>query len=84
MYHSIGFFHEHTRPDRDQYVEVHEHCIRAGLKNNFKIQPKAETYGIPYDGRSIMHYFHTQGSIDENCKVISSKARIFITFDFLL
>ena len=78
IYHSIGFYHEHTRPDRDQYVQVHDNCIRSGLKNNFKIQQKAETYDIPYDGRSIMHYTQTQGSNDENCKVITSKVKLLV------
>ena len=78
IYHSIGFYHEHTRYDRDQYVQVHENCIRSGLKNNFKIQQKAETYDIPYDGRSIMHYTQTQGSNDENCKVITSKVKLLV------
>ena len=73
IYHSIGFYHEHTRYDRDQHVEVHDNCIRQGAKKDYKVNPTAETYGIPYDGRSIMHYSHTQGSIDNDCKTMTSK-----------
>lgn len=28
--HTIGFFHEHTRPDRDDYVEVIRDNIMTG------------------------------------------------------
>ena len=77
IYHSIGFYHEHTRIDRDQYVDVNHNCTRTGTKNNFKVQPKTETYGLPYDGLSIMHYKSTQGSIDpESCKTITSKVQV--------
>ena len=41
LYHSIGFYHEHTRRDRDTYVEVRENCIRHGDEDQFKIHPDA-------------------------------------------
>ena len=54
--HTIGLFHAHTRPDRDDYVRILEENIRpAGLKS-FKIQNNAKTWNIPYDYNSIMHY----------------------------
>ena len=73
-YHAIGFYHEHTRSDRDLYVDIDYNCVRKGIERNFHVQPKSETYGLPYDGKSIMHYRSTQGSDDpESCKAITSK-----------
>ena len=74
IYHAIGFYHEHTRSDRDLYVDIDYNCVRKGIERNFHVQPKSETYGLPYDGKSIMHYRSTQGSDDpESCKSITSK-----------
>ena len=76
IYHSMGFYHEHTRTDRDFYVDVKYNCIRKGIETIFYVQPKSYTYGLPYDGMSIMHYRSTQGSNDTDpCKTITSKVR---------
>ena len=79
IYHAIGFYHEHTRIDRDLYVNVNYNCARNDIKHNYYVQPKSETYGLPYDGKSIMHYKTTQGSTDpESCKTITSKVGIHL------
>ena len=75
MIHAIGFYHEHTRLDRDNYVEVHLGCIKDSLEKNFKVQPNTESFGLPYDARSIMHYKPTQGAIDTECKSMTSKVK---------
>jgi len=54
--HALGIFHEQSRPDRDQYVEIQWDNIMKGKKHNFQKEKKAETFGIPYDYRSLMHY----------------------------
>ena len=48
MGHTLGMHHEHTRSDRDQYVEVD-----GGL--NFRIRDETQNC-TPYDFESIMHY----------------------------
>jgi len=54
--HAIGLFHEHTRPDRDNYVTVNLSNVSAGKEINFdKIDVGAKTYS-DYDYGSIMHY----------------------------
>ncbi|CAK6976149.1 astacin-like metalloendopeptidase isoform X2 [Scomber scombrus] len=53
--HALGFHHEHTRMDRDHYITVLSHNIMAGKEGNFKKQ-QGETFEIPYDIKSIMHY----------------------------
>ena len=33
--HVVGFWHEHTRPDRDKYVKIVENNIPEGKKTNY-------------------------------------------------
>ena len=35
MLHAIGFFHEHNRYDRDNYVDVNWENVGAGLESRF-------------------------------------------------
>ena len=57
--HALGLYHEQSRPDRDQYVEIFRNNIRPLNAYNFD---KRSSYNVvtsvPYDGRSIMHYKH--------------------------
>jgi hypothetical protein len=55
MGHTLGFWHEHTRPDRDSYVTIHWGNIRAGMESNFSTLATGVKLG-PYDIDSIMHY----------------------------
>jgi hypothetical protein len=59
--HAVGFYHEHARPDRDQYVTVMWDDIYEGEKSNFDIQETALTFGA-YDFASVMHYQATSHS----------------------
>uniref|UniRef100_A0A1I8FH63 Metalloendopeptidase n=1 Tax=Macrostomum lignano TaxID=282301 RepID=A0A1I8FH63_9PLAT len=56
--HVIGFWHEHTRPDRDKYIEIIEENILESQKYNFKVLTSmdVDSLGEPYDFDSIMHY----------------------------
>uniref|UniRef100_A0A158PA86 Metalloendopeptidase n=1 Tax=Angiostrongylus cantonensis TaxID=6313 RepID=A0A158PA86_ANGCA len=56
--HVIGFWHEHTRPDRDHYVDIFYKSIQPGQDYNFeKSKPEeVDSLGEPYDFNSIMHY----------------------------
>ena len=72
MMHTIGFYHEHSRSDRDKFVEVkHREIISANNFHTFQIkwsniplayQAQFSTYrwttgyGETYDYDSIMHY----------------------------
>lgn len=54
--HALGLFHEHTRSDRDNFVQVDWAQIKEGKEINFNIQNTGtENYGA-YDYGSIMHY----------------------------
>ncbi|KAL7053626.1 hypothetical protein AAHC03_026965 [Spirometra sp. Aus1] len=56
--HAIGFWHEHSRPDRDAHVEVIEENIIPEDKYNFEMLTPTDvnSLGEPYDYNSIMHY----------------------------
>nr|QNH72421.1 toxin candidate TRINITY_DN36380_c0_g1_i11 [Pachycerianthus maua] len=56
--HCVGFFHEQSRPDRNQYVDVITKNIRPGFTNNFLKMNSGEvdSRNVPYDYGSIMHY----------------------------
>ena len=72
--HLLGFWHEQSRPDRDQYVTIHTKNIVAGQEFNFvkKNSSDINSLGTPYDFSSIMHYF--SGAFAKNNTItISSK-----------
>uniref|UniRef100_A0A4W4EYL9 Metalloendopeptidase n=1 Tax=Electrophorus electricus TaxID=8005 RepID=A0A4W4EYL9_ELEEL len=56
--HVIGFWHEHTRPDRDNHVAIIRDNIQPGQEYNFlKMEPgEVNSLGELYDFDSIMHY----------------------------
>lgn len=56
--HAIGLLHEHTRPDRDNYVDVLYDNIYRGFRDQFEIEDPEllDTLGIGYDYNSVMHY----------------------------
>ncbi|KAI4794022.1 hypothetical protein KUCAC02_032335 [Chaenocephalus aceratus] len=53
--HALGFYHEHTRSDRDQYITVLHGNIMEGKERNFQ-KASGETFGLEYNAASIMHY----------------------------
>lgn len=54
--HLIGFEHEHTRNDRDQYIQIHWENIDASKTHNFDFAPSGTQLIGEYDYASIMHY----------------------------
>lgn len=54
--HALGLWHEQSRNDRDEYVDVRFENIYRGYEHNFQIQSdNGEDLG-EYDYASIMHY----------------------------
>ncbi|RUS84213.1 hypothetical protein EGW08_008017 [Elysia chlorotica] len=56
--HAIGWYHEHMRPDRDQYVSINFDNIPMRYHVNFdKYEENViDDYGVEYDYTSLMHY----------------------------
>ncbi|XP_054276449.1 zinc metalloproteinase nas-25-like [Macrosteles quadrilineatus] len=58
MLHTLGFTHEHMRPDRDKYVYINYSNIDYAYWKNFEIDSnvKLDDFGASYDFSSLMHY----------------------------
>lgn len=63
--HTLGFWHEQSRPDRADYVQINDDNIEPDEADNFEIRSAADVYptqayGLPddqtYDFDSVMHY----------------------------
>lgn len=56
--HALGIFHEQARPDQERHIAINYNNIPINRWNNFQsIGPsQAETFGLPYDTGSVMHY----------------------------
>ncbi|MEQ2315755.1 hypothetical protein AMECASPLE_025707, partial [Ameca splendens] len=58
LLHALGFNHEQSRYDRDDYVQILFANIITGKEHNFRKVAinKSTTHGVPYDYMSVMHY----------------------------
>ncbi|XP_054250637.1 meprin A subunit beta [Indicator indicator] len=56
--HALGFWHEQSRSDRDDYVSIIWDRIQAGKDHNFaKYNDSTSDFlNVPYDYTSVMHY----------------------------
>ena len=57
FFHALGFQHEQTRSDRDQFVTINFDNIQSGKEFNFNMANTSSNMDIgSYDYNSIMHY----------------------------
>nr|BAJ23945.1 hatching enzyme [Glossanodon semifasciatus] len=77
--HALGFQHEQTRSDRDQYVRINWQYIPSNKAFNFHKQ-RTNNLNTPYDYSSIMHYgrtaFTSQRGRDTITPIPNASARI--------
>ncbi|XP_065890335.1 uncharacterized protein [Dysidea avara] len=73
--HALGFWHEQSRPDRDEYIKVHPNNILAGRVHNFNKETTSsvDSLGVTYDFNSIMHYSAYAFSKSRSVKTMTSK-----------
>ncbi|ODN02524.1 Zinc metalloproteinase nas-13 [Orchesella cincta] len=58
LIHALGFHHEQSRTDRDQFVKIKWENIERGKQNNFDKYAASviSPFGVTYDYSSVMHY----------------------------
>lgn len=56
--HSLGLMHEHQRPNRDNFVQIHLENVKPGQEGQFQLfaQGAGDFYTNAYDFGSVMHY----------------------------
>ncbi|XP_031802337.1 meprin A subunit beta isoform X2 [Sarcophilus harrisii] len=59
--HALGFWHEQSRSDRDDYVIIMKDRIQEGKEHNFNTydDKESDSLNVPYDYTSVMHYSKT-------------------------
>ncbi|XP_053316437.1 hatching enzyme 1.2-like [Spea bombifrons] len=70
--HSLGFYHEHTRSDRDEYIDVIWENIIKGAEENFW-KEDTNNLNLPYDYNSVMHYHSSAFSSPRGRKTLIPK-----------
>ncbi|CAL8073466.1 unnamed protein product [Orchesella dallaii] len=58
LMHAVGFWHEQSRWDRDEFVTVYFNNIQSGMDYNFRKYSwkEIQNLSVPYDLTSVMHY----------------------------
>nr|XP_039269017.1 astacin-like [Styela clava] len=64
LMHALGFWHEQSRPDRDNYVTILWDNIIDGKEHNFNKHTNIDSLGSKYDTLSVMHY--SNGAFSKN------------------
>ena len=74
MMHAIGFWHEHSRSDRDKYVQIHYENVKEEYLHDFKaLQPEGNRLFTTFDFDSVMLYgptaFSKNGQVTMSSKI---------------
>eukprot|EP00058_Branchiostoma_floridae_P015247 XP_002600735.1 hypothetical protein BRAFLDRAFT_83478 [Branchiostoma floridae] len=72
--HSVGFWHEQSRPDRDDFVEIVWDNIPVANRHNFNLKENVNSLGSPYDYQSIMHYKSTAFGLNRRVTIRTTDA----------
>uniref|UniRef100_A0A8C6V528 Metalloendopeptidase n=1 Tax=Neogobius melanostomus TaxID=47308 RepID=A0A8C6V528_9GOBI len=75
LLHALGFYHEQSRTDRDDYVDIWLDQVTPGLEHNFnKYNDDFITdQNTPYDYESVMHYRPFSFNKNESIPTITTK-----------
>ena len=76
--HAAGFYHEHSRPDRDSYITVHLENVKDGYERDFdKLGTRSVKDIEPYDYSSVMHYGPTVCVLSDSWFVLNPMEACF-------
>ncbi|KAK2856562.1 hypothetical protein Q5P01_005297 [Channa striata] len=79
LLHALGFYHEQSRSDRDDYVKIWWDQIEEGMEHNFKKYEDdvVTDLNTPYDYESIMHYRPLSFNKNESVPTITTTIPFF-------
>uniref|UniRef100_A0A8C4E417 Metalloendopeptidase n=1 Tax=Dicentrarchus labrax TaxID=13489 RepID=A0A8C4E417_DICLA len=71
--HALGFWHEQSRADRDDYVNIMWDRIEPGKEHNFRTYDDtvSSALGVAYDYGSVMHYSKTSFNIGSEPTIVT-------------
>ncbi|KAM4029157.1 meprin A subunit beta [Anomaloglossus baeobatrachus] len=71
--HALGFWHEQSRSDRDDYVIIMWDRIQEQSKSNFNKydDSRSSNLNVPYDYTSVMHYGKTAFQISTDPTIVT-------------
>ncbi|XP_072494153.1 meprin A subunit alpha [Notamacropus eugenii] len=77
--HALGFYHEQSRSDRDDYVNIWWDEIIPGYEHNFNTYDDSfiTDLNTPYDYESLMHYEPFSFNKNESAPTITAKIPAF-------
>ncbi|KAM3930321.1 meprin A subunit alpha-like isoform 1-T1 [Leptodactylus fuscus] len=77
--HALGFYHEQSRSDRDDYVKIWWDEITPGREHNFNVYDDKfiTDLNTPYDYESVMHYAPLSFNKNPNVPTITTKIPAF-------
>nr|XP_033793456.1 meprin A subunit alpha [Geotrypetes seraphini] len=77
--HALGFYHEQSRTDRDDYVQIWWDQIESGMEHNFVAYDDnfITDLNTPYDYESVMHYGPFSFNKDPDIPTITAKIPAF-------
>ncbi|OWA50636.1 putative Zinc metalloproteinase nas-14 [Hypsibius exemplaris] len=74
LMHTLGFGHEQSRSDRDQFVDINWSNV-AQANDSFPLSTEDTTFGEPYDFDSIMHAGMFENAIDKSIWTVRPKEK---------
>lgn len=83
LMHVLGFFHEQSRPDRDDYLQINLENVESDMVHNFNKYAWGSTVlnqGSSYDYKSVMHYETTAFSMNGKPTMVPRQAGVTIGY----
>ncbi|KAK0426861.1 hypothetical protein QR680_009939 [Steinernema hermaphroditum] len=77
--HALGLWHEQSRPDAENYVEIQKDFILPSYMGDFQLRgwDEIKTLGVPYDLGSVMHYGSTAFSADGMSRTLVTRDPLY-------
>ncbi len=76
--HALGYWHEQSRPDRDNYIKIIENNVKPRhLKQFLKHSMMSSSGKLEYDYDSIMHYSETAFSRNGRRTIVVANEAVY-------